>query len=149
MSPVKRVEVFLKIFILIKGPSTAVEIIFSAVFSCVCGVDKTSHSGSGCYLLISFIVSVHLKITKFVSVPISSVTPGCGNAVCVHVFTCLSPERDEKTTGNVFEIHSTEISVLFVKCRLDCCTLGEEVIFPRVESSTKMFQFCIQAKLYL
>lgn len=78
-------------------------------------VDKTSHSGSGC-LLISFIVSVHLKITKFISARISSMTPGCGNAVCVRVFTCLSPERDDKTTGNVFEIHSAEISVLFVKC---------------------------------
>lgn len=87
------------------------------MFSCVCSVDaadETSYSGSVCYLLISFIVSVHLKITKFVSALISSMTPGCGNAVCIHVFTCLSPERD-KTPRNVSEIHSTEISVLFVK----------------------------------
>lgn len=59
---------------------------------------------------------MHLKITKFISARISSMTPGCGNAVYVHVFTCLSPERDDKTTGNVFEIHSAEIFVLFVKC---------------------------------
>lgn len=80
------------------------------------GVDKTSYSGSGSYLLISFVVSVHLKITKFISAPISSMTPGCGNAVCVHVFTCLSHERDNKTPGNVTKIHSAEISMLFVKC---------------------------------
>lgn len=108
--------------------------IFSTVFSCVCSVgavDKTSHSGSGCYLLISFIVSVHLKITKFISAPISLMTPGCGNAVCMHVFTCLSPERDDKTPGNVSEIHSIEISVLFVKCSLAglLCSLGRENVF--------------------
>lgn len=79
-------------------------------------VDETSYSGSVCYLLISFIVSVHLKITKLISAPISSMTPGCGNAVRVHVFTCFSPERDDKTPGNVSEIHSTETSVLFAKC---------------------------------
>lgn len=103
----------------IEGLSTAVEIIFATVFSCVCsadGVDKTSHSGSGSYLLISFIVSVHLKITKFISAPISSMTPGCGNTVCVHVFACLSHERDDKTPGDVSKIRSAEISVLFVKC---------------------------------
>lgn len=59
---------------------------------------------------------MHLKITKFISAAISSMTPGCGNDVCVHVFTCLSHERNDKTPGNVSEIHSIEISVLFVKC---------------------------------
>lgn len=114
-------------------------------------VDKTSHSGSGGYLLISFIVSVHLKITKFSSAPISSMTPGCGNAVCVHVFTCLSPERDDKTTGNVSEIHSTEISMLFVKCIYTglLYSLGRRNDFPRVESSTKMFQFLYSGQVGL